>query len=98
MESFTISCKNIIEKKEVEINFFLPYRDSKVSYYRMTVTSDVWITAQEYQEYINLKNIIDIKGEKMDFTELLDLQPLPVAALHDPHFEKLYPYPYFNPN
>lgn len=30
-------------------------------------------------------------------TPLLDLQPLPVAALHDQQLEQLYPYTHFNP-
>ena len=32
-------------------------------------------------------------------TELLDLQPLPVSALRNPDFERLYSdkFPYFNP-
>jgi len=30
-------------------------------------------------------------------TELLDLEPLPVAALHNAAFEKLYPFTHFNP-
>jgi activating signal cointegrator complex subunit 3 len=34
----------------------------------------------------------------MDFTELLDLQPLPRSVLHDERFERLYRMKYFNPN
>ena len=97
MESFIIQAKNLFEKKDIEINFFIPFRDSKVTYYRMSVVSDTWITDPEYQVQINLKDIY-IKGEKNDFTELLDLNPLPTKVLHDEAFENLYPMKYFNPN
>jgi len=48
MESFIIQAKNLFEKKDIEINFFIPFRDSKVTYYRMSVVSDTWITDPEY--------------------------------------------------
>lgn len=31
------------------------------------------------------------------FIDLLELQPLPVTALNDPHFEMLYSFSHFNP-
>lgn len=34
----------------------------------------------------------------MEYTELLDLHPLPTGALNNPDFEKIYPMKYFNPN
>ena len=33
----------------------------------------------------------------MPFTELLDLQPLPITALKNPLFEGLYGFKFFNP-
>lgn len=35
--------------------------------------------------------------DTMPFTELLNLQPLPITALKNPLFEKLYPFKFFNP-
>lgn len=32
-----------------------------------------------------------------EFTDLLELQPLPVSALKDSRFEKLYKFTHFNP-
>jgi len=34
----------------------------------------------------------------MDHTELLDLNPLPISALNNTEFEKVYRMKYFNPN
>lgn len=35
--------------------------------------------------------------DAIPFTELLDLQPLPVTALKNPLFENLYNFKFFNP-
>jgi len=40
---------------------------------------------------------LGIELDNMPFTELLDLQPLPVTALKNPLFEQLYPFKFFNP-
>jgi activating signal cointegrator complex subunit 3 len=33
----------------------------------------------------------------MTYTDLMDLTPLPVSALNDKNFERLYKFPTFNP-
>jgi len=38
-----------------------------------------------------------MEEDQVDFTELLDLQPLPITALANFAFESLYKYKYFNP-
>jgi hypothetical protein len=73
-----------------ELNFFLPFRDNKKVYYRMTVTSDTWILDPEYQMQIDLKQI-SVQGDRLDFTELLDLHPLPRSVLGNQAFQELYP-------
>lgn len=34
----------------------------------------------------------------MEYTELLDLHPLPTSALNNPDFEAIYKMKFFNPN
>ena len=46
----------------------------------------------------NLKELAFGKGFAFhSFSELLDLQPLPVTALNDPKLEALYKFTHFNP-
>lgn len=40
---------------------------------------------------------IAMEEDHIDFTDLLDLQPLPITALANPLFESLFKYKYFNP-
>jgi hypothetical protein len=35
--------------------------------------------------------------ERMEYTNLLDLQPLPITALNEPLYEELYKFKFFNP-
>lgn len=56
-DSFTISAKQQYHKQEIDINFFLPFRDSKATYYRMTITSNSWIVDPEYQVQVDLRDV-----------------------------------------
>lgn len=96
-ESFTISQQQVFSETPTEISFFVPFRDSKSPYYRLLVHHDTWVNQPETEVQINLENII-FHGEKMEYTELLDLHPLPLAALNNPRLEKIYKMKYFNPN
>ena len=69
MESFVLTPKHIIEKREIEMNFFLPFRDSKVLFYKMSVVSDTWITDPEYFEYSGFFG--DLTENYSQFVEIL---------------------------
>ena len=65
--------------------------------YNINIISDKWVGC-EFYEYINLSEIevpedLDVK------TELLDLMPLSLSALHKKEFEKIFEksFKYFNP-
>jgi activating signal cointegrator complex subunit 3 len=65
--------------------------------YRLLVTSDRWITENDDKDiYLNL-DTLGIELDTIPFTELLNLQPLPITSLKNPLFEKLYSFKFFNP-
>ncbi len=47
-------------------------------------------------ETLTFKHLI-LPEQYPPHTELLDLHPLPVAALHNKEYQALYPYSHFNP-
>jgi Superfamily II helicase len=94
-EQINIPKKSILEKTPVSISFFIPYRDDNNRTYRIVVDSDRWI-GSTYEEVIDMESIV-VNQEHMEYTRLLDLQPLPKSALNNPVYEKLYKFDYFNP-
>ena len=59
------------------------------------MTSDRWIDSEEHIE-IDLKDV-KIDTDRMDYTKLLDIHPLPKTALKNLLFESIYKFKYFNP-
>ncbi len=49
-ESFLLSQKDIEKSNEVAIQFFLPFRDSKITHYNVLITSDRWVLEPDYRE------------------------------------------------
>ncbi len=64
-------------------------------YYIVNILSDKWVGV-EFSEYIHL-NEIDVPQDQYVHTPLLDLYPLPKAALKNPDYEKLFSFTHFNP-
>jgi len=95
IESVAISKKAIFDKTPISLSFFIPYRDQSKNY-RLIVDSDRWIGSR-YESFIEMDSL-GIRQEHLEYTKLLDLQPLPREALNNKPFEQLYPkFPYFNP-
>jgi replicative superfamily II helicase len=96
-ESFGIITKNLIKEKgapPVEFSFFVPFKE-KAECYMIYIMSDRFVGADTEIE-LDLKDVM-IHTEKMEYTDLLDLQPLKIATLNNPAFERLYKMKYFNP-
>ena len=74
---------------------FAVFVDKKADYYWVRILSEYWYGA-DVEEQIDISEI-DLPQEQTQHTELLDLNPLPIAALQNPQFEALYRFPYFNP-
>lgn len=70
------------------VNFTVPILDPLPPQYFVRVVSDRWLHA-EVMRPISFRNLI-LPAKFPPHTELLDLQPLPVSALRNPGFEKLY--------
>lgn len=82
------------------IKFFVPVFEPLPPQYFLRVVSDRWIGA-ETQLPVSFRHLI-LPEKNLPPTELLDLQPLPITALRNRDFEKLYASPYrqfdqFNP-
>ncbi|KAG2374583.1 hypothetical protein C9374_010602 [Naegleria lovaniensis] len=81
------------------LNFVVPFKeDPRPLYFIIRAVSDKWISA-EAQLTINIKDIILPEGFAPS-TPLLPLDPLPVTALNNPNYEKLFTdkgIKYFNP-
>lgn len=86
-----------MKRKEVNVSFYVRYKGKQQNAYRLLVTSDRWLTDYLGEEVnLSLDNL-GIEMDTMPFTELLDLQPLPLTALKNPLFESLFRFKFFNP-
>lgn len=96
-ETLSIDEEFVKKKREVRTSFYIRYRGNSEHSYRLTVTSDKWMTDENEDFDINLESM-GIDMEATPFTELLDLNPLPTTALKNPVFESLYKrFKFFNP-
>ena len=78
------------------ISFDLPLRsDPRPSYYVIRIISDTWI-GSELEEIIPLGHII-LPEEYLAPTPLLELLPLPLSALQNKNYEKIFNFTHFNP-
>jgi activating signal cointegrator complex subunit 3 len=99
-ESLGIVTKNLVHLKAgldnpVETSFFVPFRENS-GYYGLHVVSDRFVDADSYAE-IDLSEI-EVHTERMEYTNLLNLRPLPISVLNNPKFEELYnKIKFFNP-
>lgn len=94
-EYFILSRKKLGDNHE--LNFTIPLSDPLPSQIYVRAISDRWLGAEtvtpvSFQHLIRPDTI-------SEYTDLLDLQPLPVAALKNPSLEELYgsKFPFFNP-
>ncbi|CAF0874013.1 unnamed protein product, partial [Didymodactylos carnosus] len=88
----------LLKKKYCEdehyVKFFVPVVEPLPPHYFIRVVSDKWM-ASETQVAISFRHLI-LPEKQSSPTELLDLQPLAVNALHNPKYEELYNFKFFN--
>lgn len=70
------------------VNFTVPLFDPMPPQYFLRILSDTWLKA-ETTHVISFRSLI-LPEKFPPHTELLDLQPLPLSALHNPQYEGLY--------
>jgi pre-mRNA-splicing helicase BRR2 len=82
---------------EHTVKFYVPIFDPLPPQYFIRIVSDRWLSS-ETQLPVSFRHLI-LPEKYAPPTELLDLQPLPISAFHEPLFESLYndKFDYFNP-
>lgn len=80
-----------------ELNFTIPLSDPLPTQIYVRAVSDRWLGAETVTP-VSFQHLIRPDTESV-YTDLLDLQPLPVAALKNPLLEDIYGqrFPFFNP-
>ena len=80
-----------------ELNFTIPLSDPLPTQIYVRAVSDRWLGAETVTP-VSFQHLIRPDTESV-YTDLLDLQPLPVSALKNPLLEHIYGerFPFFNP-
>ena len=94
-EYFILSRKKLYD--DHELNFTIPLSDPLPTQIYVRAVSDRWLGAETVTP-VSFQHLIRPDTESL-YTDLLDLQPLPVAALKNPLLEEIYGqrFPFFNP-
>lgn len=104
-ESIGIVTKNLMtlknknkgagDESNLEVSFFIPFREGR-QYYNLNIISDRFVDADTNMEIDQTE--IETHTERMEYTNLLNLRPLPVSVLNNEKFEQLYSHiKFFNP-
>jgi len=101
-EPYSMSCKQSSDVKGSSITFAVPFqiesgsKEARIDkIYRITLISDRWV-GTSFTESVYLADI-EVPFDQDVHTELLDLNPLPLSALNNKDFEKIFSYKFFNP-
>ncbi|CAD5212065.1 unnamed protein product [Bursaphelenchus xylophilus] len=95
-EMLMFNKKQIITKAEQHLNITVPIEDHQIHHhFKMRLISDSWVV-EETNLTLSLNQFVLPENIK-SHTDLLPLDPLPLTALKNREFEKLYPFEYFNP-
>ena len=94
-EYFILSRKKLHNSHE--LNFTIPLSDPLPAQIYVRVVSDRWLGAETVHP-VSFQHLIRPDTESA-YTDLLDLQPLPISALKNPLLEQIYGarFDYFNP-
>ncbi|PWY94000.1 DEAD/DEAH box helicase [Aspergillus sclerotioniger CBS 115572] len=94
-EYFILSRKKLYD--EHELNFTIPLSDPLPSQIYVRAISDRWLGAETVTP-VSFQHLIRPDTESV-YTDLLNLQPLPISALKNPILEELYGqrFQFFNP-
>ena len=94
-EYFILSRKKLYDGHE--LNFTIPLSDPLPTQIYVRAVSDRWLGAETVTP-VSFQHLIRPDTESV-YTDLLDLQPLPIAALKNPLLEEIYSqrFQFFNP-
>lgn len=94
-EYFQMTRKMAISREAQELVMTIPLKDPLPPQYYIRATSDTWLGSSNCVP-LSFKHLI-LPEVHPPHTELLPLQPLPLAVLNDKRFEDLYSFTHFNP-
>ncbi|KAI9681508.1 MAG: hypothetical protein M1817_002792 [Caeruleum heppii] len=94
-EFFLLTRRKLYDQHEID--FTIPLTDPLPTQIYVRAVSDRWLGAETVTP-ISFQHLIRPDTESV-YTDLLDLQPLPVTALKDPRLEEIYGsrFKFFNP-
>ncbi len=94
-EYFILTRKKLYDAHE--LNFTIPLSDPMPTQIYVRAVSDRWLGAETVIP-VSFQHLIRPDTESV-YTDLLDLQPLPISALRNPLLEEIYGqrFPFFNP-
>ncbi len=94
-EFFLLSRRKLYD--DHELNFTIPLSDPLPTQIYVRAVSDRWLGAETVTP-VSFQHLIRPDTESV-YTDLLDLQPLPITALKNPLLEEIYGqrFPFFNP-
>ncbi len=93
-EYFTLDRKQK-EAPETTLTFTIPIFEPLPSQYMVHAVSNKWLHVSTTIA-LSFKHLI-LPHQYPPHTELLDLQPLPLNALHNEEYQKMYRFSHFNP-
>lgn len=97
-EQFGVMTRNLQYNKKIspiELSFFLPFKGTDYDY-KMIIMSDRFVGCDK-EITLDLSEVM-IHTEKMEYTDLLNLRPLPISTLNNKDFEDIYSHiSFFNP-
>lgn len=79
----------------MHLEIIIPAFDTAPTQYFIRAVSDSWVGSEVLMP-VTCQHLL-YPNETMGYTDLMDLTPLPVTALNDNYFERLYNFPTFNP-
>ncbi|XP_015183023.1 PREDICTED: activating signal cointegrator 1 complex subunit 3 isoform X2 [Polistes dominula] len=94
-EYFILTKKMVYKNLEQEIVMTIPLCEPLPNQYLVKAISDHWLGVENTLS-VTFRDLI-LPDSHPPHTVLLELQPLPVTALKDSSFERLYKFSHFNP-
>ncbi|EDO46714.1 predicted protein [Nematostella vectensis] len=94
-EYLLLQKKQVLSEEPQSLVFTIPIFEPLPPQYYVHAVSDRWLGAETVCA-ISFQHLI-LPERHPPHTELLDLQPLPISALHNVSYELLYKFTHFNP-
>lgn len=95
-ERIAINKNKVVSREPVHIVFTIPVLDKQLTdVFQLRLASDYYLT-EDTVVALSMHNCILPKSYKAH-TDLLDLDPLPISTLHNPKFESIFSFGFFNP-